>query len=103
MSFWVGPPPYTLLLILIKQMHRKSVKFAIVGTLKILALNINHMFAMVVMVKCKKLLVLTILLLFMLKDLLTEFTFGIWTKNYAIRIMNNSNLNDKMGVLYYFY
>ena len=40
------------------------------------------------------------LLLFMLKELLTEFTFGIWAKkDDAISIINNSNLVDKKGVL----
>ena len=33
-----------------KQMHQKSVIFVIIGTLKILVLNMNHIFAMVVMV-----------------------------------------------------
>ena len=37
-------------LILIKQMDQKSVKFVIIGTLKILVLNMNHIFGMVVMV-----------------------------------------------------
>ena len=53
----------------------KSVKFVIIGNLKIL--NMNHIFAMVVMVWSKKLLVLMMLLLFMLKEMLTEFIFGI--------------------------
>ena len=42
------------------------------------------------------------LLLLMLKEVLTEFTFGIWKKNDAIRIINNSNLIDKKCVLYFF-
>ena len=33
-----------------KQMHQKNVKFVIIGTLMILVLNMNHIFAMVVMV-----------------------------------------------------
>ena len=53
----------------------KSVKFVIIGNLKIL--NMNHIFAMVVMVWSKKLLVLMMLLLFILKEMLTEFIFGI--------------------------
>ena len=60
-----------------KQTRQKNVKFVIIGTLKILVLNMNHIFVMVVMVYYKKLLVLTILLLFMLKGVFTEFTFGI--------------------------
>ena len=60
-----------------KQTRQKNVKFVIIGTLKILVLNMNQIFVMVVMVYYKKLLVLTILLLFMLKGVFTEFTFGI--------------------------
>ena len=55
----------------------KNVKFVIVGTLKILILYMNHIFLIAVMVYCKKLLVLIILLLFILKEMLTELTFGI--------------------------
>ena len=33
-----------------KQMHQKSVVFVIIGILKILVLNMNHIFAMVVMI-----------------------------------------------------
>ena len=33
-----------------KQTHQKSAKFVIIGTLKILVLNMNHIFVMVVMV-----------------------------------------------------
>ena len=40
-------------------------------------LNMNHIFVMVVMVYSKKLLVLIILLLFILKEVFTEFIFGI--------------------------
>ena len=60
-----------------KQTHQKNVKFVIIGTLKILVLNMNRIFVMVVMVYCTKLLVLIILLLFVLKEVLTELTFGI--------------------------
>ena len=58
-------------------MNQKNVKFVIIGTLKILVLNMNHVFVMVVMVYYKKLLVLIILLLFMLKEVLIELTFCI--------------------------
>ena len=34
----------------IKQTHQKNARFVIIGTLKILALNMNHIFVMVVMV-----------------------------------------------------
>ena len=59
------------------QINQKNVKFVIIGTLEILVLNMNHIFVMAVMVYYKKLLVLIILLLFMLKEVLTEFIFGI--------------------------
>ena len=38
------------------------------------------------------------LLLFMLKEMQTEFIFGM-SKNDAINIINSSNLADKKGVL----
>ena len=49
---------------LIKQVHQKNVIFVTIGILKILVLRISHGFAMAVMI------------LFMLKEVLTEFTFG---------------------------
>ena len=58
-------------------MHQNNVKFFIIGTLKIFVLNVNHISVMVVMVSWKKLLVLMMLLLFMLREVFTEFTFGI--------------------------
>ena len=39
------------------------------------------------------------LLLFLSKEILTEFSFGTGVKNDAINIMNGSNLADKRGVL----
>ena len=35
---------------LTKQMHQKNVIFVVIGTLKILILNMNHIFAMAVIV-----------------------------------------------------
>ena len=58
----------------------KNVIFVFIGILKILVLSTSHIFAMVVMIECKKLWVLMMLLLFMLKEVLKEFTFGIWAK-----------------------
>ena len=49
-------------------MYQKSVKFIIIGTLKIVFLNMNHIFAMVVMVSCKELLVSMMLLFFYVKE-----------------------------------
>ena len=51
------------------------------------------------MIYYKKLLVLIILLLFVLKEMLTELTFWYMSKDDAINIMNNSSLIDKMRVL----
>ena len=41
-------------LMLIKQVDQKNVIFVTVGILKILVLGINHIFAIVVMISCKK-------------------------------------------------
>ena len=40
-----------------------------------------------------------VLLLFMLKEVLTEFFFWYMSKDDAISITNNSSLVDKKGVL----
>ena len=90
-------------MILIKQVHQKNVIFATIGILKILVLSMNHIFVMVVMISYKKLWVLMMLLLFMLKEVLIEFTFGIWAKMGAISIMKNSNLVNKNDVFKFFY
>ena len=63
---------------LIKQVHQNSVIFLTIGISKILVLSMNHIYAKAVMIYCKKLWVLTMLLLFILKEMLIEFTFGIW-------------------------
>ena len=47
----------------------KNVIFIIVGTLKILVLNMNHIFAMIA--------ISMMLLLFLLKQVITEFIFGV--------------------------
>ena len=67
-------------LIVIKQVHQKNMIFATIGILKILVLSMNHKFVMVVMISYKKLWVLIMLLLFMLKEVLIELSFGIWAK-----------------------
>ena len=48
---------YLKKLILIKHMHKKNVIFVIIGSLKILVLNMSYIFAMVVMqnAQCKML------------------------------------------------
>ena len=47
----------------------KNVIFVIVGTLKILVLNMNRIFAMIA--------ISMMLLLFLLKQVITEFIFGV--------------------------
>ena len=44
---------------------------------------------------------LMILLLFLLKEAIIEFIFGILAKINAISIMKNSNLNEKSGSLWF--
>ena len=43
--------------------------------------------------------VLIILLLHILREMFTEFIFGIWVKMMKLTLMNGSNLVDKKGVL----
>ena len=61
-------------------MHQNDMILVATGILKILVLSMNDIFPMVVMIYCKKLWVLMMLLLLMLKQMLTEFNFGIWAK-----------------------
>ena len=77
----------------------KECKFAIIGTLKILVLNMNHIFVMVVMVYCKKLLVLIKIAILYVKGSAYKINFWYISKDDVINIMNNSSLVDKMGVL----
>ena len=69
-------------------MHQNSAKFVIIGTLKILILNANHIFvsfndAAIVCVKG------------------SAYRIHFWhmSKDDAINIINNSSLIDKMRVL----
>ena len=64
-------------LMLIKQIYQKNVTFVTIDVLKILVLNMNLILVMGVMIECKKLWVLIILLLYILKEVLLEFIFGI--------------------------
>ena len=85
-------------LMLIKQVHQKSVIFVAIGILKILVLGMSRISAMVVMIWCKKLWVLIILLLFMLKNVY-RINFWYISKDDMINIMKGSNFADKRGVL----
>ena len=62
---------------LINQIYQKNVTFVTIDVLKILVLNMNLILVMGVMIECKKLWVLIILLLYILKEVLLEFIFGI--------------------------
>ena len=80
-------------------MYQKSVKFIIIGTLKIVFLNMNHIFAMVVMVSCKELLVSMMLLFFYVKEGAYRIQFWYLSKDDEINITNNASLIDKIGIL----
>ena len=62
----------------VRQMHQKNAIFVITGTFYVNVLNMNHIFAMSVMIKKKKLWMMLLLLL--LKEVIIEFIFGIWSK-----------------------
>ena len=64
-------------LMLIKQMNQENVNFVIIGIFKIKALNMDHIFVMVIMIYHKNQQILKMLLLFILKKLYTEFIFNI--------------------------
>ena len=65
---------------LIKQIYQKNKSFVTIGVFKILVLSMRRFFAMVAKIWCKKLWVLIILLLHILREMLTDFIFGIWAK-----------------------
>ena len=69
----------------IKQICQRNVIFVTIGILKILVLNMRLIFAMVVIIQCKKLLVLIMLLLYMLREMLTEFIIGISVKMIQLK------------------
>ena len=65
---------------LIQQVNQNNGIFVTVGILKILVLSMSSIFLIAVKIYSERLWVLMILLLFMLKEVLAEFTFGIWAK-----------------------
>ena len=71
-------------------MHQKSVKVVIIGTLKILVLNIGLM---------QKPISFNDAAIVYVKGSAYRIHFWYMSKDDAISIMNNSNLIDKMGVL----
>ena len=80
-------------LILINQIIQKNVLFVIIGILKMLVINLNHMFVINVMI-----------LNYELENITTLNVKGVdyrgvlWnmTKNDTINRLNNSKLNDKV-------
>ena len=80
-------------LILINQIIQKNVLFVIIGILKMLVINLNHMFVINVMILNYELENITIL---NVKGL--DYRGVLWnmTKNDTINRLNNSKLNDKV-------
>ena len=74
-------------------MHQKSVIFAIIGTLKVLVLNMNHIFIM------EKAMYFNDVAIVYVKGRAYGIHFWYISKDDAISIMNNSNLNKKIDVL----
>ena len=77
---------------LIKQIYQKNVIFTTSGILKILILNMNHIFAMVAMSFNNVAIVY-------IKGNAYRINFGYMSKDDAINIMNGSVLLDKRGAL----
>ena len=80
-------------LILINQIIQKNVLFVIIGILKMLVINLNHMFVINVMILNYELENITIL---NVKGV--DYRGVLWnmTKNDTINRLNNSKLNDKV-------
>ena len=80
-------------LILINQIIQKNVLFVIIGILKMLVINLNHMFVINVMILNYELENITIL---NVKGV--DYRGVLWnmTKNDTINGLNNSKLNDKV-------
>ena len=86
-------------MISIKEIQQSSVKFVIVGTLKILVLSMKHVFAMVVMVSSKRVMSFNDVATACAKGNAYRVHFWYMSKDDVTNIMNNSNLIDKMDVL----
>ena len=80
-------------LILINQIIQKNVLFVIIGILKMLVINFNHIFVINVMILNYELENITIL---NVKGV--DYRGVLWnmTKNDTINRLNNSKLNDKV-------
>ena len=86
-------------LISIKQMHQKSVIFVIIGILKILVLKYEPYLCNGGHDLIQKAMNFNDIAIVSIKE--SDYRIHVWnvSKNDAINIMNNSNLNDKSGVL----
>ena len=87
-------------LMLTKPMHEKNLIFLIIGILNILVLNMNNIFAMVAIndfiQKARNFKYVAIV---SVKRIDYIIQFWYMSKNDAINIMSNSNLNKKSGLL----
>ena len=86
-------------LISIKQMHQKSVIFVIIGILKILVLKYEPYLCNGGHDLIQKAMNFNDIAIVSIKE--SDYRIHVWymSKNDTINIMNNSNLNDKSGVL----
>ena len=84
---------------LICQINQKNVCFVITGIFQIRTLAMDHIFVMDAIIQCKNAINLKILLLFMLKKSAYRIYFLYMSKREAKKLMNNSNLAKKKGVL----
>ena len=83
---------------LIKRAHQKNVRFVTIGILKILVLSTNHIFAMAVIIKRKKLSFSDVGIIYV-KGIAYRIHFWYMSEDDAISIMISSNLVDKKDVL----
>ena len=84
---------------LVEQVNQKKVKFVIIDTLKILVLNTNHIFVMVVIVYYKKSISFNNIAIVYVKENAYRIHFWYMSKYDAINVMNNSGLIYKMVVI----
>ena len=73
--------------------------FVIIGILKILVLNMNHIFAMVVMVLMQKAISFNDVAIVSIKESDYRIHFWYMSKDDAVNIMKNSNLNERSRFL----
>ena len=86
-------------LISIKQIHQKNVIFVIIGILKILLLKYEPYLCNGCHDLIQKAMNFNDIAIVSIKE--SDYWIHVWymSKNDTINIMNNSNLNDKSGVL----